>query len=110
MTATITVLSTDEVAELIATGGVTLVEALGPAYWEKEHLPGAVNIPHDQVDELAPSVLPDKDASIVVYCADEPCPNSGIAARRLAALGYTRVQDYAGGKRAWVESGRDLVG
>ena len=106
---TVTMLSTDEVAERIAEGDVTLVEALPAANWEKEHLPGAVNIPHDHVDELAASLLPDKDARVIVYCANEPCPNSGIAARRLAMLGYTRVFEYAGGKQAWVESGRALV-
>ena len=35
--------------------------------------------------ELAPELLPDKDAAIVVYCANEPCPNSGIAAHVLAS-------------------------
>jgi rhodanese-related sulfurtransferase len=106
---TIDVLDTEEVAELIARGDVTLVEALPPAYWQKERLPGAINIPHDQVDELAPGLLPDLDATIVVYCANEPCPNSGLAARRLGRLGYTRVFDYAGGKQAWLESGRPFV-
>jgi len=33
------------------------------------HLPGAINLPPDQVAELAPQILPAKDADIVVYCA-----------------------------------------
>jgi rhodanese-related sulfurtransferase len=82
-----------------------LVEALGPAYYEEAHLPGAINIPHDQVDELAPALLPDKDAQIVVYCSNGPCPNSGIAARRLVQLGYTQVRDYHEGKAEWIAAG-----
>jgi rhodanese-related sulfurtransferase len=31
-------------------------------------LPGAVNLPPDRFAELAPRVLPDKTAEIVVYC------------------------------------------
>jgi rhodanese-related sulfurtransferase len=84
---------------------VTLVEALPPMYYEREHLPGAINIPHDEVDALAPELLPDRDAEIVVYCASGPCQNSGSAARRLAALGYTNVSDYHEGKAEWIAAG-----
>jgi rhodanese-related sulfurtransferase len=84
---------------------VTLVEALGPMYYEEAHLPGAINIPHDQVDELASTLPPDKEAQIVVYCANGPCKNSGIATKRLLELGYTNVRDYHEGKAEWVEAG-----
>ncbi len=47
-----------------------LVESLPEETFQHAHLPGAVNIPPDQVRELAPELLPDKDAEIVVYCTD----------------------------------------
>jgi len=84
---------------------LVLVEALPAASYEETHLPGAINIPHDKVEELAPILLPDKDARIVVYCANGPCQNSGLAARRLARLGYTDVRDYEEGKAEWVAAG-----
>lgn len=87
---------------------VVLVEALPPRYFADAHLPGALNIPHDQVDALAPGLLPDKDAEIVVYCANTPCRNSTIAAERLAQLGYTRVSDYKEGKEDWAKAGLPL--
>jgi len=88
------------------TGGErpTLVEVLGAGYFADAHLPGAVNIPPDQVDSLAPVVLPDKASPIVVYCSGT-CHNSQIAARRLVQLGYTDVHVYLGGKEDWVEHG-----
>jgi rhodanese-related sulfurtransferase len=46
-----------------------LVETLGDAAYHHEHLPGALNLPPDRIAELAPTVLPDKNAEIVVYCA-----------------------------------------
>lgn len=46
-----------------------LVETLSPEYYNHAHLPGALNLPPDRVRELAPTVLPDKRADIVVYCA-----------------------------------------
>jgi rhodanese-related sulfurtransferase len=45
-----------------------LVEALAPNYYNHAHLPGAINLPPDQIRELAPRLLPDKAADIVVYC------------------------------------------
>ena len=92
-------------AKLDAGELVTLVEALGPTYYEDAHLPGAINIPHEQVDELAHSLLPDKQAQIVVYCASGPCKNSGIATKRLLDLGYTNVRDYHEGKAEWIAAG-----
>jgi len=46
-----------------------LVETLAPEYYNHSHLPGAINLPPDKVRELAPQLLPNKNADIVVYCA-----------------------------------------
>jgi len=47
----------------------TLVETIPKIAYEHAHLPGAINLPSDQVNVLAPKLLPDKNAEIVVYCA-----------------------------------------
>ena len=55
------VITLDELrARLEGDDPVTLVEALPPMYYEAEHLPGAINVPHDEVDALAPALLPDR--------------------------------------------------
>ena len=48
-----------------------LFEVLGPMYFRKHHLPGARNLPPDQVTTLVPQLVPDKGAEIVVYCWDD---------------------------------------
>jgi rhodanese-related sulfurtransferase len=85
-----------------------LVEALPEKYFAAGHLPGAIHLPHDAVAELAPRRLPDREAAIVVYCANRNCQNSHIAARRLAQMGYRRVAVYAAGKQDWQEAGLPL--
>jgi len=50
-------------------GRFYLVEAQAPMMYEDAHLPGALNLPPNRVAELAPRILPDKDAEIVVYCS-----------------------------------------
>jgi rhodanese-related sulfurtransferase len=84
-----------------------LVEALGAAYYADAHLPGAVNIPPGQVDRLAPALLPDRQAPIVVYCTGTGT-NSHAVAQRLEQLGYTAVAVYRGGKEDWFEHGLPL--
>ena len=47
-----------------------LVETLPETAYHHAHLPGAINLPPTKVAELAPTLLPDKHAEIVVYCAN----------------------------------------
>jgi len=101
----VTPITRDEVKDRINAGEVVVLEALPPMSYADAHLPGALNMPHDQVDELAPRLVPDKSTDVIVYCANGPCQNSGIAARRLTELGYTSVYDYELGKQDWVEGG-----
>ena len=103
---TVATITRDELkARLDECAPTTIVEALGPIYYEDAHLPGALNLPHDQVDALAGALLPDKDATIVVYCSNTACQNSVVASRRLASLGYSRVLEYVEGKQDWIEAG-----
>lgn len=100
-----------ELKELLDRGDpVVLVEALPERHFHEAHLPGAINIPHDRVDELAAGALPDKDARIVVYCSNTPCRNSSIAATALERLGYRNVRDYEAGKQDWLEAGLPVEG
>jgi rhodanese-related sulfurtransferase len=49
-----------------------LVDTMPKMYYRHSHLPGAINLPADEVRERASDLLPDKDAEIVVYCIDPP--------------------------------------
>jgi rhodanese-related sulfurtransferase len=97
-----------QLRDAIESGEVTVVEALPARYFEDAHLPGAINIPHTEVDRLAPELLPDRDAAIVTYCSNTSCANSGIAAAALTKLGYSNVRKYAEGKDDWRAAGLPL--
>jgi len=92
-------------SRLDAGEAITLVEALPQKYFDQGHLPGAVNIPHDRVRELAPVLLGDKEALIAVYCASTECNNSRVATNLLRSLGYADVREYVDGKKDWIEAG-----
>ncbi len=87
-----------------------LVDVLAEMYYRHSHLPGAINVPVDEIGDRAPDLLPDKDAEIVVYCMDPPCEASEEAAIKLAKLGYENVSDYVGGKKDWIGAGLPAEG
>jgi rhodanese-related sulfurtransferase len=86
-----------------------LIEALPARYYLDAHLPGAINIPHDEIETRAQIVLPNKAAAIVTYCANTSCQNSGMAARTLDRLGYSNVFEYVEGKEDWIAAGLPTV-
>lgn len=83
---------------------MTIIEALPQKYFEAQHLPGALNIPHDEIRVKAVDMLPDKDALIVVYCASTECQNSTIATNTLQQMGYSNAFEYVEGKQHWLEA------
>jgi rhodanese-related sulfurtransferase len=100
-----TLISRGELKTAIDGGTVTVVDALGGDYYAKQHLPGAVALTPADVDALAATVLPDRDAAIVTYCSNPACPNSGQVAGRLTALGYRNVRKYREGIEDWTAAG-----
>jgi len=57
-----------EVQRLVA-AGAQLVEVLKPQEYEKEHLPGAINLPLRSLDAQTTSAL-DRNRPVIVYCWD----------------------------------------
>jgi len=65
-----TISTKDLKAKLDRNDGVKVVETLAPERYREAHIPGALNIPPDKIKELAPQLLPNKDAEIVTYCSN----------------------------------------
>lgn len=95
----------EELKEKIERGDdFVLVDALSQQHYERSHLPGAINLPYEFVDD-AEQKLPDKSAEIVVYCMNTNCAASGEEVRELEEMGYTNVRHYDEGKQDWMEAG-----
>ena len=101
----------------IDSGQVTVVDTMPLAYYEQEHIETAVNIPGfpyenaaDFTRTCAPDVLPDRTATIVVYCANVPCRNSELVGAELLKLGYATVYKYREGIEDWVGAGLPTEG
>jgi len=63
-------ISRDELKQKLDRGDhFLLVETLPENAYHHAHLPKAINVPREKLKELAPRLLPDRNAEIVVYCA-----------------------------------------
>jgi phage shock protein E len=68
------------------------------------HVPGAVNIPHDQLAGRLAEVPKDRD--VVLYCRSGR--RAMLAGEVLADHGYARLEYLQGDMPAWVEQGRPV--
>ena len=87
---------------------ITLIEALSQEEFDKAHIPGAIQLTKDDVETKAPTALKNKDARIVVYCANLACDASPAVVGKLDALGYKNVSDYQEGKADWIAAGHPV--
>ena len=81
-----------------------VLDVRSPEEYAAGHVPGAVNIPYDQMASRIAEVPRDKD--VVLYCKSGR--RAGIAAEALASQGYDRLQHLEGDIVAWVEKGRPV--
>lgn len=85
-----------------------LLDVRGEALFEQGHVPGAVNLPHSQINECSLSRWP-HDTLFVVYCAGPHCNATERAGIRLARLGRP-VKKMIGGITGWLDEGFTLSG
>ena len=83
-----------------------LIDVLSQASYEGRHLPNAKNVPISDTEFLGKveKYVPNKETSVVVYCASFTCQTSSRAARTLADAGYINVYDFKGGLADWQDA------
>ncbi len=86
-----------------------VLDVLSPESYHRAHVPGAVNLPLQEIRTQAREVLPNKDQEIIVYCAGPECNASDSAAQELLEMGYSRVRRYVGGLSDWKAAGLPIA-
>lgn len=70
---------------------VVLVDVRTPEEYCAGHKEGALNIPVDEVEQLAPQLLPDKNAVILLYCRTGK--RADKAMETLRKMGYSHLEN-----------------
>ncbi len=89
--------------------GFVLIDVLPKEQFDRDHIPGARNVPLDSEDFVAlvgQKVSGGRNRKVVLYCGGPDCDASSRAARLLVTGGFTNVFAYAGGMASWRESER----
>ncbi len=87
---------------------VKLINVLDQKYFEDAHIPGSLNISLDDLEKESADW--NKDATVVVYCANYNCSASAAAARKLKEYGFTNVKAYEAGMADWAQAGLPVDG
>ena len=87
---------------------VIVIDARSPEAYQKEHIPGAINIPHRTMTESSTSHL-DKDVLVVTYCDGIGCNASTKGALNMVKLGF-KVKELIGGLEWWKRDGHQIEG
>ncbi len=87
-------------------GDVVLVDVRPRLEFDAGHLPGAINIPVDDLDTFAASLT--AHSSVVAYCRGPYCVMAAQAVARLREAGVD-AQRLAGGPLEWTAAGQRLV-
>lgn len=77
-----------------ADSSVIVLDVRTEEEYNQGHIEGSILIPNTEINKRASEELPDKDASILIYCRSGN--RSAIAAKKLVNLGYTNVYDFGG--------------
>ena len=79
---------------MMQAGGITVVDVRTKAEYDGGHIADAVLVPNETISDTSPPELPDKTATLLIYCRSGR--RSRDAAEKLIALGYENVYDFGG--------------
>jgi len=82
---------------------VVVVDGRNENAYAREHIPGAINIPHRTISQEALSKL-DKTALYITYCDGIGCNASTKTALKMLTLGF-QVKELIGGLDWWKRDG-----
>ena len=96
--------SATALADEIRSGTAPLIlDVRSPAEYKSGHIPGSLNIPHDQLAARLSELGISKSDEVVVHC--EVGGRAAQAEAILVASGYKRVVDLQGHMKGWRASG-----
>ncbi|MDO4276667.1 MAG: rhodanese-like domain-containing protein [Eubacteriales bacterium] len=87
-------ISAEKAKEMMDAGGVTIVDVRRADEYAESHVPGAILVPNETIEQEAADALPDKEAVLLIYCRSGN--RSKQASDKLVEMGYTQVYDFGG--------------
>jgi len=97
----------DEMLRMIDAGTAPMILDVRTAEeFAEGHVPGAINISHDELADRLAEIEAAKEAGVIVYCRSGR--RAGIAEELLLGEGYANVQHLEGDMLAWLEANQPV--
>lgn len=74
--------------------GHVIVDVRRQDEYDAGHIPGAILVPNESIDDESPTELPDKNRIILIYCRSRN--RSKQAVEKLFKMGYTKIYEFGG--------------
>ncbi len=87
-------LTPEEAKEMMETEDVIILDVRTADEFRQGHIEGAILIPDYDLDKLVAEKLPDKEATILIYCRSGN--RSELSSHLLIGMGYQNVYDFGG--------------
>jgi len=102
--AEVTAISQAELMQRIGTDYSHLIlDVRNPEEYKRGHIPGAINIPHDQISCRLAEIVSHSNSDVVLYCGSGV--RVGIAANILQSAGFGKLLHLEGDMNSWLRNG-----
>ncbi len=81
-----------------------ILDVRSPEEYKEGHVPGAINIPHDQLASRLAEIGSHKNKDVVLYCRSGK--RTAIAAGILQSEGFSKLQHLDGDMNGWLSNGK----
>lgn len=86
---------------------LVVLDVRTPEEFAAGHVPGAINVPHDQVEARLGELRPFQGKDVVVYCRSGR--RAGMALSVLEKAGFRQLGHLEGDMNAWSAAGRPIA-
>jgi len=95
------------IAKLERSENVVVLDVRSVEEFKEGHIPNAINIPHNEIEDRLPELNDLKDSDIVVYC--KTGRRAAFSYEILANNGFGRIEHLDGDFSAWQENGSPIA-
>lgn len=100
-------ITNEELAQRMAAGNAPVVlDVRTPKEYDTGHIPGAINIPHTEIDARIDELKKFRNKELVVHCRSGT--RAAMAEQSLVAAGFSGVRDLSGHMLQWRADGHPV--
>ena len=96
----------DLLAKMEQKDQLLILDVRNTGEFEQAHIPGAINIPHNQLSSRIDELLPYRDKEIVTYCRSGS--RVRLAIHTLKKAGFINLWHLKGDMKAWIKNQRKI--